>query len=297
MTILFGCAEKETLTDGNNVNKTISFTTTVDTRTAGICNDNEMELFYSIYDSSTGEKVNTAKESRSFSYGIIPVNDIYTGKIEVALQEKKSYDIIFWLQDKEETAYDINDLRYIKIDYSNIDRKEAFVGILEKFLPETEDSIQVILKNPFAILNIYTEKEDIEDAARAGLDINGCKYSFLVDELADVYSPLTSSVSFSDSKRQEIEIVSRNSKDIPSLTEEKEYCLLGRALMLVGDRELTNIKTILTGENISPIKTVFNNIPLRKSFNTNIMGRFLTSEVAFNVTIEPSFNGEHTDNY
>lgn len=297
MTILFSCAENDTFTDGNNVNKKISFTTAVDTRNAGIYNKNEKELFYCIYDSSTGEKVKTAKESRSFSYGIIPEKDTYTGKIEVSLQEKKSYDIIFWLQDKEETAYDINDLRYIKIDYSNVDRKEAFVGILEKFSPETEDSIQVILKNPFAILNVYTEKEDIEDAARAGLDITRCEYSFFLEELADIYSPLTSSVSFSDSKSQKVQIVSRCSKELSSLTEEKEYCLLGSASILIEDRELAKVTTVLTGENISPIKTVFNNVPLRKSFNTNIMGRFLTSEVTFNVTIEPSFNGEHTDNY
>lgn len=292
-TILAGCSDNTIMENETYKEKTIDFSVTVDTRSIGNYEDAEMEMFYAIYDSSTGLRVESGMKSRSYSFGMVRMENKHTGQLKVLLQENKEYDFIFWMQQKGENGYDISELKSIKVDYSNINRKEAYCSVIENFSPSKKDTLSLSLRSPFAKLNILTEKEDTDDARKAGVDIDECRCGFIIDEVADTYYPLSGTASSTKKKRVEIP-----SSAVPNVTfteNGKDYRLLGTSVFLAEDRELTNFTSVISGEDIEPIEMEFDNVPVRKSFSTNIIGRFLTTEVRFNVTIEPNFNGEHTE--
>lgn len=113
----------------------------------------------------------------------------------------------------------------------------------------------------------------------------------MMDAVADTYHPLTGEVSYT--KKNDMQIPSTHHYKKELSTDGKGYSLLGSVSFLVQDKELVNTTAVLSAEDISPIEIVLNNVPVRKSSATDITGCFLTTEVTFNVSIEPNFNGEY----
>ena len=290
---IYSCSEYEM--NNNEVKvKTVNFTTTVDTRNALSSDSEGMNLFFAIYDSDTGKKIETGLKSRSYSYGIVSLEGKNPGQINIEMGKDNRYDIIFWLQEKDETGYDIADLKNIKVDYSDANRKEAYCGVLKNYSAKDNETKDILLRSPFSRINVFTENRDAEDARKAGVDISKCTCSFMMDAVADTYHPLTGEVSCTKKNDMQIPSTYHHKKELS--TDGKEYSLLGSVSFLVQDKELVNTTAVLSSEDISPIEIVLNNVPVRKSSATDITGCFLTTEVTFNVSIEPNFNGEYDMN-
>ncbi len=289
-TFIYSCSENDMNSNEMRV-KTVNFTTTVDTRNALSSDPDGMNLFFAIYDSDTGKKIETGFDSRSYNYGIVPIEGKNPGQINIEIGNDNKYDIIFWLQGKDETGYDITDLKNIKVDYSNANRKEAYCGVLKNYSAEDNDTKDILLRSPFSIINLFTEKKDAEDARKAGVDISKCTCSFMMDAVADTYHPLSGEVSCMNRNMVEISSICR--QDHNFFKDGKGYTLLGSASFLVQDKELVNTTAVLYNEVISPIEILLNNVPVRRSFATDITGSFLTTQVTFNVSIEPNFTGEY----
>ena len=93
--------------------------------------------------------------------------------IELQLMRNQAYKIALWAQSGACTAYDTSDLSAVRIDYeglNNDELRDAFCAS-ETFTAVGSLSRAVVLRRPFAQVNVGIRKYDYEDAVAAGYRI------------------------------------------------------------------------------------------------------------------------------
>lgn len=259
-------------------------------------------LYYAFYDETgmLADLENTAPTGMTW-------DGIAGETITVTLVDGKEYTALFWAQNAA-APYTIDMAnKNVSIDYSeavgNSEVYDAFYAHVTAFEPKdiTEDQ-NVVLKRPFAQVNIGAPTKDIEDAVKAGLDVESVKVSVTgvgnsIDLATGVVTEEANPVVFNWST------VGATTKNFTVNSANVEYTILSTNYVLVGnaDKKLGNVNFYMSEEAVeddatyaNPINRDWSSVPIEVNHRTFILGDIVTNSNALTyiVKIAPGFDNE-----
>ena len=226
-----------------------------------------------------------------------------TGKVSLTLAQDKSYSIIFWAANADNSMCAVDwDGRTMSVSpaEANQESYDAFCAY------EVIDNVsgymtrEVKLYRPFAQLNIGTA--DYDKAAASGLTVENTKvvieglptkYNF-VDGTTEGNSTFT--YGYPDpvvDVRGDID--GDGTKEVfPVEDDTYDYLAMNYALVAKGkDQGLVTVTFTYLDDDQQEHERTYSSVPMQRNWRTNIYGNILTSEADFTVTIEPEFADAH----
>ena len=249
------------------------------------------KLVYAVFDNN-GTRVSGIQKVEKTGVSF-PTNET------LILAKGQTYKIVFWAQDADCSAYTVDDNMNLTVDYAggnNDESRDAFYASVSYFV-EGDGSMNVVLKRPFAQINVGENKDDFNAAKAAGLEI--VNSSVKVTSAANVMNLLDGTVS--GDVNVEYTEAAVPTEDLT--VEGSAYKYLSMSYILVNDattgaaKATTGVEYTLNtndGRNIT-LANGLENIPVQRNYRTNILGSFLTGNVTFNITIDPIYDGEYTN--
>ena len=236
-------------------------------------------------------------------YQIIDVEDkVATYKISLA--KGQSYRVAFFAYNSAAAAYDVDDLKNIKVknaQKSNVEERDAFTAYVDVAATVNDIQEKVTLYRPFAQLNLGVDAVELAEAVKAGVSVS--KTSIKVSNVYDAFSAYDNAVAADEAKTMEFAL-----NDLPSdllevdvnrdgtIGDDEKYIYLALNYLLVGDagteKSLTDVEFVwetADGKSNDPA-TDFINIPVQRNYRTNIIGKLLTNTATFTVVIDERFN-------
>ena len=296
--------EFENGAEGNNaqVSFSVNFEGGTSAATRTISDGKSVDkLVYAVFD-ATGTK-ELIKDTKT--------NVTYPTTVSVSLAKNQTYQIVFWAQNTDCTAYDTDNLPNVTVSYKNAaandETRDAFFASVEKTVTGSFTET-VTLKRPFAQLNVGVTDDDWKAAVTSGVEIE--KSSVIISEVATSLNLLDGTVSGSQQKVEfALAATPKSANETLDVTidgEKKSYNYLSMNYLLVNNSTdataSSNVDATFTfqpknGESIS--LDVFG-VTVQRNYRTNIIGRMLTGDAQFNIEIDNEFDGnyvyDNTDN-
>jgi len=240
--------------------------------------------------------------------GMVVKENAFSGNasesISVSLVKGQTYTIAFWAQNADCEAYTVttqpNGL-FVDVDYNGTNNDEARDAYFasETFTVEGDAVIDVIMKRPFAQVNLGVTMEDWETALASGINVTQSK--------AVIKNAATTINLFDGSVSGETEVV-YDFANIPGETatraadgssylevNDKQYKWLSMSYILTDEQKSTldadGLQFTLatsTGENIV-FEEGLHNVPVQRNWRTNIVGNVLTGTTTFNVVTDSEY--------
>ena len=237
-----------------------------------------------------------------------------TTTVTVTLVRGKVYTFVCWAQNKAATCYDFKDMKNIGIDYTeynaaNNDLRDAFYACVQTEKVTENFSQTVVLKRPFAQINVGTA--DFVEAQKAGLEIDNLYSTMIVKNAATSLETFTGKASnpveltyeYAHAIAPEDELVINKNlvQNNPQGTIADRYDWLAMNYILVADGSANGEGSALVDvafevrEGADVVLTSYDvpNVPVQRNFRTNIVGSLLTAEGDITIIIDPIFNGEY----
>ena len=267
------------------------------------------KLVYAVYNAD-GELIKTI--ANADVNGQIVDNSAFdnglTENVTITLAKGQQYTVAFWAQNPNCTAYTTTDLENVKVDYAglnNDETRDAFFKA-ETFTVTGNAEIDVVLKRPFAQINVGVYQTDWDAAKASGIEIEKSKVT--IEKAATSINLLTGEVDGEETVEYGFDIIPAKFTTPETLdvdlnedgTKEK-YVYLSMSYILANDATTGYAKTTLdgldftfapiSGNNIN-FSAGLNAVPVQRNWRTNIIGQILTGDVTFNITIDPIYDGE-----
>lgn len=256
------------------------------------------KLIYAVFDKA-GNRVAQSDDSAVFPF-----------EETISLVKGEQYTAVFWAQNEACSAYSISeDFTTITVNYdgalNNDETRDAFFRS-ETFTVKEGVSLNIILKRPFAQVNMGVKKADWQTSAYAGFEITKSSVEIkqaattlnLVDGL--VGNPVDVTFAVNDIPADDKLIVDLNHDG-----EVEEYKYLSMCYFLANDSDngakqttLDGLKFVLSSEDGSKTLTLQDglaNAPVQRNYRTNIVGsNILTEDIDVSLTVDYFYDGEHT---
>lgn len=217
--------------------------------------------------------------------------------VTTKLVKGKTYDFVFWAQPVDAKAFDVSDMRHIKVKYdgvSNDELRDAFYHAENGFHVTGAVNLDVTLYRPFAQLNFGTA--DWAEAVSAGVVESELQTQVAVQ---GVYTQLNTYYGSVEGETTAVFTLANVPTD-PNKSlycdadkdgKDEEYRWLAMNYVLVPAEKMMSNGVAMDVKS----STVYNNIPvpnvpLQRNYRTNIVGNLLTTGVVFNVEISPIYN-------
>jgi len=237
------------------------------------------------------------------------ISDIVTTphEVTITLAKGQTYKVAFWAQDDDCEAYTVDDDMTVTVDYkttntsNNDETRDAFFKTVE-FTVTGSTSIDVEMKRPFAQVNVGVTKEDWDAAVASGVTV--AQSSVIIKNAATELNLLDGTVSGETDVSYELANIPSN----PAILEvdadgdgtKEEYNWLSMSYILPADNTTGYAKTTLdnvafvfasNGESIE-FNHGLNNVPVQRNWRTNIVGKILTGDIQFNITVDPAYEDD-----
>lgn len=220
-------------------------------------------------------------------------------KMSVSLTKGQSYKAVFWAQNPNCEAYTVSDDMQLTVNYEGINNDEArdaFYAATEIFKVEGTRTIGVVLKRPFAQVNVGAFPFDFEHAAEQGVDIatSSANIQNVPNQLNMFTGEATGEVevNYSLNTIPEEELV----VDVDNNGVTESYVYLSMSYLLASPTSSTHAMSFVfaeaDGSNPIDFNTGLESVPVCRNWRTNIVGQFLTGDISFNVKIDPIYEGE-----
>lgn len=302
-TMLFAnsCSKEDVATSSNDVqlNFTLGINGIMGTRTT--VDMTVDQLSYSIFDANGNLLENFGAD------GIEVIENAFAGgaceNVSVSLVKGQTYTIVFWAQDSSCDAYTVtakqNGLT-VDVDYNggnNDETRDAFYAS-ETFTVEGDAVIDVVLKRPFAQINLGVTAEDWNTAVASGINITKSKAT--IKNVPTSINLLDGSVSGETAVSYDFASIpteaTRAASNVKTLTVDDEaYKWLSMSYVLTDESKSTLEADGLqfTLETSNGDEIVFDeglhNVPLQRNWRTNVVGNVLTGNVDFKVAVDNVF--------
>ncbi|MGV8962700.1 MAG: DUF6562 domain-containing protein, partial [Candidatus Saccharimonadaceae bacterium] len=291
MLLVASCSENEVILNdsGNEANVSFALQLPNDGPQTRAIGDGETvnKLVFEVYD-EVGNKV------ANLSSGNIAG---FPQSVRLSLLKGKTYQIAFWAQNSACKAYGTGDLKNVTVSYAgnNDETCDAFFKTIE-FTVDGNATMDVVLKRPFAQLNVGVTTDDWTKATAAGFTV--VQSQVTINNAATSINLLTGKVA-GDA------VAKLNSNIIPTETLKVGtdcYKYLSMSYFLVNDGSETGAKKA----TIESLEFVFSNdatksmtltqgltnVPVQRNYRTNILGKLLTGDIQFDISIDPIFEGD-----
>lgn len=270
------------------------------------------KLVYAVYNAD-GELIKTI--ANTDVNGQIVDNSAFdngrTENVTITLAKGQQYTVAFWAQNPNCTAYTTTDLKNVTIDYAglnNDETRDAFFKA-ETFTVTGNTQIDVVLKRPFAQINVGVYQTDWDAAVASEIEIEKSKVT--IEKAATSINLLTGEVEGEQTVEYGFDIIPAQfttpetlDVDLNKDGEKEKYVYLSMSYILVNDDNTGYEKTTLedldftfapiSGNNIN-FSEGLNAVPVQRNWRTNIIGKILTGNVTFNITIDPIYDGEYNN--
>ena len=227
----------------------------------------------------------------------------------ITLAKGQTYKVAFWAQDDDCKAYTVTDDMQVSVNYANDENKvnndetrDAFFKTVE-FTVSGNQTIDVELKRPFAQINVGVTKGDWDAAVASGITI--AQSSVVIKNAATGLNLLDGTVS----GEAEVSYSLANIPSDPAILKvdtdgdgvKEEYNWLSMSYILPAEATTGYAKTTMeslqyTFAPVSGNEIVFanglNSVPVQRNWRTNILGKLLTGDITFNITIDPVYDGD-----
>ena len=239
-------------------------------------------------------------------------------KVSLTLAKGQKYQVAFWAQDNDCKAYDTADLQAVKVDYkaengtdgaaNNDELRDAFFKTVE-FDVSGDKNIDVVLKRPFAQVNVGVYQEDWDAAVASGIEIENS--SVIINNVANTINLLTGAVEGDESVTYALGEIPQEALmvDADGDGTKEAYKWLSMSYILVNDEGTTAVDGVL-GANKATLQSLhytfapksgntiefadgLSSVPVQRNWRTNILGKILTGDVYFNITVDPVYDGEY----
>lgn len=240
---------------------------------------------------------------------------------QIALAKGQAYCAVFWAQNPNTSAYTTTDLTDVKVNYgtgqstNNNEARDAFFASLT-FIAADGLVQDVTLRRPFAQINVGVYQEDWNQAVAAGFVPE--KSSVKIKNAATSINLLTGEVG-DETTDVEVNYVSAAIPNEPLMVDidgdqtPESYKWLSMSYILVPDHSGEKLDEML-GANSVPLESAeftfspkdgedivlsdgLSNVPAQRNWRTNIIGRILTGDVQFNITVDPSYYNDYYVEY
>lgn len=298
------CSQDELInesTNGDFVNATFTIETADGIGTRAVGDGTTVDkVACAVYDAYNNEELESLRQDVAITNK--------TATFSVRLAKGKNYRVAFFAYNEAANAYDVTDLKSIKVNgnqLSNVEGRDAFTAYVDVTEGETMNAFtkEVTLKRPFAQLNLGIDDAEFAEAANAGLTV--AKSKIVVNNVYNAFSAFDNAVAenaVEGSMTFELNAIPTEKLKVTVNGEERLYNYLALNYLLVGDNDtektLTDIKFTWesnNGDSNAESVTEFLNIPVQRNYRTNIVGKLLTSPTIFNIIIDEEFEGEKND--
>ena len=226
---------------------------------------------------------------------------------QIRLAKGQEYRVAFFAYNKEYNdyagVYTLDDLKNIKINdtqLSNIEAHDAFTNYVDVTAQESMNPINktVVLKRPFAQLNLGSLRADVIAAVKAGIDVE--KTQVTVSNVYTAFNAFDNKVvpgSLVQSKTYEYNVL----PDQVLKANNETYNYLALNYLLVGDMDSeksihdVTFQWLAKNGYVNDPVTVWNNVPMQRNYRTNIVGWLLTNPAEFNIVVDERFENPDYD--
>ena len=255
------------------------------------------ELYYAIFNES-GEVVipKTTKQNVS---GITSNGLIMT----ITLPAGLNYKAVFWVQNSESEAYSVSDDMKVSVDYTktcNNDESDAFYGVSNVF-STSDDFVEVILRRPFAQLNVGAFPFDMEYIKNSH-EFNITKSCMLVHNVAHNINLFTGELSEIKNASFKPNVLPKENliADIDENGISEEYTYVAMAYLLAETKPTTHTAEFFflndKGEAVLFENDVLNSVQLQRNYRTDYIGQVLTDNGYINVRIYDNDGNTENEN-
>ncbi len=221
-------------------------------------------------------------------------------KVNVTLAKGQTYTVAFWAQNKDCAAYTTTDLKNVTVNYTgfnNEENRDAFFAA-ETFKVTENTEINITLKRPFAQINVGVTDADWTAAVASGVTIENS--SVVIENAATAMNVLDGSVSGETAVTYELAAKPSETLQVDTNGDgvKEDFHWLSMSYILAAEANTGYEKTTLdalvftfnptNGENIE-LKKGLTNVPVQRNWRTNILGKLLTSDIQFNIVIDPAY--------
>ena len=257
-------------------------------------------LVYAVFDEE-GNRINTIqKVSRT---GVkFPATE------NITLAKGQTYKVAFWAQNSATSAYVLDDDMNLTIDYTNSanndENRDAFFKT-ETFTVTGNAQIDVVLKRPFAQINVGVYKTDWDAAVASGITV--AQSSVVIKNAATKLNLLDGTVSGETEVSYELANIPSEPAILQVDTDgdgiKEDYNWLSMSYILpyaasTGYEKATlDDVAFVFASNGEPIEfnQGLNSVPVQRNWRTNILGQLLTGNIKFNISIDPIYDGEYNN--
>lgn len=275
--------------------------------TRAISDGTEMnKLFYAVYDANNN-LITTIDESIG---GLLTVSPAFATDlketIELTLAKGQTYTVAFWAQNDACGAYSVDpqDGNFkVSVSYAgenNDEKRDAFFAA-KNFKVTGSAVIDVELKRPFAQVNVGVYETDWEAAVNSGIEIKNSKV--VIEDAATSLNLLDGSVSGAVDVTYDLAAIPTETLQVDTDNDntKEDFVWLSMSYILPnanpGNAKTTldNIAFTLEPENGEDIvlNTGLNAVPVQRNWRTNILGKLLTGDLTFNITIDPIYDNDN----
>lgn len=253
-------------------------------------------LVYAVFDEEGNRITTIAKVDKDANF---PTTE------NITLAKGQTYKVAFWAQNSATSAYVLDDDMNLTIDYTNSanndEKRDAFFKT-ETFTVTGNAQIDVVLKRPFAQINLGVIDTDWDAAVASGIEIATSKV--VIKNAFTNMDLIDGSVSGETEVVYDFGATPKSSNEVlkVDLDEDgtaEEYHYLSMSYILVDAQKSTLQDLDFTFHPTSGNDIVFdeglNNVPVQRNWRTNIIGQILTGNIYFNISIDPIYDGEYNN--
>ncbi len=233
--------------------------------------------------------------------------DSYPYEVEMTLAKGQTYKVAFWAQNEACDAYTVDENMNLTIDYAGVnndEKRDAFFKT-ETITVTGNATIPVVLKRPFAQINVGVTNEDWNAATELGINIQSSKVVIknaatsmnLIDGSVDDETEVTYALGATPKSTNEVLEVDLDGDGTPT-----EYNYLSMSYILVNDANggaqkanLDEVEFTFKPDDNTKNDIVFglNNVPVQRNYRTNIIGQILTGKITHSISIEQRFDDDY----
>lgn len=271
------------------------------------------KLVYAVYKLSATDGVYELQPAVGSTNSQFVKDDFKSGdNVSIPLAKGQTYRVAFWAQNSKCNAYNTADLTNVSVNYAadgglnNDETRDAFFKTVE-FTVDGSKTIDVVLNRPFAQINVGVTAEDWEAAIASGIEIE--RSAVKINNAATAINLLTGEVEGEQTVEYGLDIIPAQfttpetlNVDLNNDGIKENYVYLSMSYILANDATTGYAKTIvedmdftfapISGNNIN-FSEGLNAVPVQRNWRTNIIGKILTGDIQFNITVDSVYDDEH----
>ena len=265
---------------------------------------NVNEVHYEVYKNVEGvDHALLDPDSEPMAKGVVAMKD-KKANITLDLLQDQEYTVIFWAQVEGTGHYDTSDLRCVAFEGevdANDESRAAFFKRFDFDTYEHKDYPNIILRRPFAQLNLLTTMESLKPVSTgqtSGYEIDAKESEIIVSGLATSFNTVEGiGVAYDQPLTFAMAATPEEQGQATLTVNGKDYHYVSMNYMFVPvDAEDGSATVGLKYEIVTDkgsIKHEIANVPIRENYRTNVIGNLFTKESKFEIIVDAEFDDQN----